>query len=436
MLCNVKKRVPQGLEQTMSNSTSDIISNLPCNVLEKILMCLTIQDAARTSVLSRKWRYNWTKLPHLIFNDEYCRGSRGVAMNKHIMTILGVLLLHQGPILKFTLSLAAVESCPELDLVVSFVLNNGIQEFTLHIQNGGPYRLPSTLFLCLQIEHLDLVSCVYKPPLAFKGFTRLLSLVFNEVVIPGDVLSSLISSCPLLERLTVISSTIVDYLQIVAPNLRFLHCEGLFRSISVQNSCHLAEVSVFLKRLRNWSAFNEGEPLYSNMLPESIPAIELLELDPYNIKFMAVGGVPKSLPTTLACLKVLKLYDICFGDVSLVSNILCLIRSSPNMEKLEVWAWPEGNALVDPFLELMEVEGRSDTTLNQLREVNMHSVSGKSELLFLKFILAKWRMLETLIVVGSLGDVYFGFGLLKELTRFRSLSPQAEIIFVIPGVAV
>lgn len=83
----------------------------------------------------------------------------------------------------------------------------------------------------------------------------------------------------------------------------------------------------------------------------------------------------------------------------------------------------------------MEVEGRSDTTLNQLREVNMHSVSGKSELLFLKFILAKSCMLETLIV-GSLGDVYLGFGLLKELTRFRHLSPQAEIIFVTPGVAV
>lgn len=280
MLCNVKKRVPQGLERTMSSSTSDIISNHPCNVLEKILMCLTIQDAARTSVLSKKWRYNWTKLPHLIFNDEYCRGSKWVAMNKHIMTILGVLLLHQGPILKFTLSLAALESCPELDLVVSFVSNNGIREFTLHIQNGGPYRLPSTLFSCPQLEHLDLVSCVFKPRLAFKGFTRLLSLVFNEVVIPGDVLSSLISSYPLLERLTVISSTIVDYLQIVAPNLRFLHCEGLFRSISVQNSCHLAEVSIFLKRSRNWSAFNEGEPLYSIMLPESIPVIELSGIGP------------------------------------------------------------------------------------------------------------------------------------------------------------
>ncbi|KAI8527406.1 hypothetical protein RHMOL_Rhmol12G0072500 [Rhododendron molle] len=171
------------------------------------------------------------------------------------------------------------------------------------------------------------------------------------------------------------------------------------------------------------------------MLPESISVIEILELDPYNIKFMAAGGVPKSLPTTLAHLKILKLINICFGDVSLVSNILCLIRSSPNMEKLEVVAWPEGNALVDPVLELLEVEGRSDTTLNQLCEVKMHLISGMSELLFLKFILAKSRKLET-VIVGSLGDVHVGFGLLKEWTRFRRLSPQAEIIFETPGVGV
>ncbi|MCE2055106.1 hypothetical protein HAX54_041991 [Datura stramonium] len=45
--------------------TCDIISNLPGDVINVILMCLPLQDAVRTSVLSRKWRYNWAKLPKL-----------------------------------------------------------------------------------------------------------------------------------------------------------------------------------------------------------------------------------------------------------------------------------------------------------------------------------------------------------------------------------
>ncbi|KAI8527410.1 hypothetical protein RHMOL_Rhmol12G0072800 [Rhododendron molle] len=50
-------------KRTMSCPTPDIISNLPCNVLEKILVYLTIQDAGRTSVLSRKWRAICIRMP-------------------------------------------------------------------------------------------------------------------------------------------------------------------------------------------------------------------------------------------------------------------------------------------------------------------------------------------------------------------------------------
>ncbi|KAJ0680368.1 putative FBD domain, F-box-like domain superfamily protein [Helianthus annuus] len=45
----------------------DRISTLPQPVLETILCLLPTEDAARTSILSREWRYKWTKIPNLMF---------------------------------------------------------------------------------------------------------------------------------------------------------------------------------------------------------------------------------------------------------------------------------------------------------------------------------------------------------------------------------
>lgn len=159
--------------------------------------------------------------------------------------------------------------------------SNGIRELTLHIHKGEPYKLPSTLFSCLQLEHLSLRSCVLKPPPAFKGFTKLLSLELYEVFISGDVLSCLASSCLLLERLTVHSSTTYDHLEIVAPNLKCLRFKGLFRSICIRMPC-VAKVSIILRRSRKQLGFNEGEISNSVMLIGSLTLVEILVLDyPY-----------------------------------------------------------------------------------------------------------------------------------------------------------
>ncbi|XP_071704846.1 F-box/FBD/LRR-repeat protein At1g13570-like [Rutidosis leptorrhynchoides] len=51
-------------------SSLDIISGLPQNILETILCLVPIRDAVRSSILSKKWRYNWNKIPKLVFNEE------------------------------------------------------------------------------------------------------------------------------------------------------------------------------------------------------------------------------------------------------------------------------------------------------------------------------------------------------------------------------
>lgn len=415
-------------KRTMSSSTSDVISNLPCDVLEKIFKCLLIRDVVRTSVLSKRWRYIWTTVPQLIFGNMFFKGSNRATSNKLMMTVYQVVLQHHGPIHKFILSLKALESCPEIDQLINFVSKNGIKELTLHIYKGRPYKLPSSLFSCQDITHLELFFCVVKPPPAFKGFSRLLCLQLMEVDIAGDTISSLISTCPLLERLSIRSSSFDD-LEIVALNLRFVRLAGSFSSICFKNTPHLAKVSMHLASSFE-NLVSERETSGPVMLIGSFPEIELLELDYYHLKAMAGGGVLIGHPYSLTHLKILKLNHFCFGKVDEISAVICLIRSSPRLEKIQIKAFPGEMIALDYVPQPLEVQGWSDISLNQLREVEVHRVFGtRPELDFMKVILAKSPILERLLIKLESEEVSEESRILEELMRFKRLSPEAEITF-------
>ncbi|KAH7836031.1 hypothetical protein Vadar_032150 [Vaccinium darrowii] len=321
-------------------------------------------------------------------------GSNRATLNKLMMTVYQVVLQHPGPIHKFILSLKALESCPEIDQLINFVSKNGIKELTLHIYKGEPYKLPSSLFSCQDITHLELFSCVVKPPPAFKGFSRLLCLQLMEVDIAGDAISSLISTCPLLERLSIRSSSFDD-LEIVALNLRFVRLAGSFSSICFKNTPHLAKVSMHLASSFQ-NLVSERETSGPVMLIGSFPEIELLELDCYHLKAMAGGGVLIGHPYSLTHLK----------------------------------AFPGEMIALDYVPQPLEVQGWSDISLNELREVEVHRVFGtRPELDFMKVLLAKSPILERLLIKLESEEVSEESRLLEELMRFKRLSPEAEITF-------
>ncbi|KAI8527408.1 hypothetical protein RHMOL_Rhmol12G0072700 [Rhododendron molle] len=224
----------------------------------------------------------------------------------------------------------------------------------------------------------------------------LLSLELYQVVIAGDVLSSLVSSCPLLERLTFTSSNSFDYLEIVAPKLKYFSCEGLFRSICVRMP-HIADVTVVMKGSRNQLGFNEGERSNSVMLLRSIPMVEFLVLDYPYVKCLAARGVRERLPTTLNNLQDLLLHDICFGEPDEVSIVLYSIRCSPNLQGISIRAFHGATAAVDPVVELFDLQGWSKFSLKKLFFVLMEEVSGTdAEMEFIKLLLAKSPTLQSM----------------------------------------
>ncbi|CAL1392441.1 unnamed protein product [Linum trigynum] len=53
------------MTKRLRNSTAGRISNLPCNVIERILVFLPIKAAVQTSLLPRNWRHRGELLPNL-----------------------------------------------------------------------------------------------------------------------------------------------------------------------------------------------------------------------------------------------------------------------------------------------------------------------------------------------------------------------------------
>ncbi|GMP58362.1 hypothetical protein CsSME_00022056 [Camellia sinensis var. sinensis] len=109
----------------------------------------------------------------------------------------------------------------------------------------------------------------------------------------------------------------------------------------------------------------------------SLLVIEFLLLEYHTIRYMSAGGVPKRLPTTLNNLKTLKLLSICFAEVNEISVILCLIRSSPNLEKITIVVRRcETADVIDHVLQLLEMQDWSDVSLNRLQAVELGNLSG------------------------------------------------------------
>ena len=151
----------------------DRLSNLPGHIIDGILSCLSIRDAVRTSILSSNWRYKWAVLPNLIFDKDCCLSlsdDQVVAKSKLVNIIDQVFVLHFGIIHKFKLSHKDLQAVPDIDRWILRVSRSSVEEFILEIWKGQRYKIPSSLYSCKNLVHLELFNCSLNLPLVFKGF--------------------------------------------------------------------------------------------------------------------------------------------------------------------------------------------------------------------------------------------------------------------------
>ncbi|KAK9066366.1 hypothetical protein SSX86_013688 [Deinandra increscens subsp. villosa] len=355
----------------------DRISNLPLGIIETILCLLPIEEAARTSILSTGWRYLWIKIPKLAFYESKFevaayRAEPSVlertfdmpSKRKDMATrctlfyaIYQVLLIHQGLIREFALSMKADESCVEIDhIILNLSMKKTVKILKLELKRR--YKLPKSFFSLHQLTDLHLSDCALELQPSFNGFASLTTLYLELLGAFDKTFLHFLSSCPLLKRLT-------------------LKCDAS-TIICVSN---FTIVDLF----------------------DCLPVIEYLSFWFDIVLCFGADRLPKELPTTLVHLKHLFIQYISFRHMYGLPFVFLLIRSAPNVEKLKLEMMEE-TCLEEHEFGSVSLKEYSNIMLERLDELEIINFSNaENELDFVKLILAKSPVLKILRICLSDG---------------------------------
>nr|GLL33722.1 F-box/FBD/LRR-repeat protein At1g13570-like [Ipomoea trifida] len=129
--------------ETTQHETRDLISELPTELKHKILECLPTREAARMAILSTLWKNVWLQHGRLVFDKAFFRSIQNyIAENSTsaLNIIYNILLLHRGPVKKFTLKIYLELKLQQSDIEwgCHFLSRNGIEELTLLVLGKTP----------------------------------------------------------------------------------------------------------------------------------------------------------------------------------------------------------------------------------------------------------------------------------------------------------
>ncbi|KAJ3705169.1 hypothetical protein LUZ61_008874 [Rhynchospora tenuis] len=216
---------------------SDFLSSMPSDIITKILVNLPIKEAVRTSTLSSKWKYSWTSIPDLVF-------IKDTTDSELVRSVDKVLLVHQGPILKFKIDCDK----PREEAINRWlpILGHGLKDLCLWFDCFAGRKVHLSLLSCLKLEHLKLLGCIVYAPQCFQGFKLLQNLKMYACDLVGITIEEFVSSCPMLESLACCDNGVHRIcLAICAPNLKQLELVGAFANLSLETP-RLVCASIFL----------------------------------------------------------------------------------------------------------------------------------------------------------------------------------------------
>ncbi|KAH9737235.1 F-box domain-containing protein [Citrus sinensis] len=229
-LLHCNKKMKREIVSEDYTCVHDRLSELSDDVLVNVLSCLTIQDAARTSILSSRWRYLWKWFTGCLnFHNSLTTAAHkfelrddkvfDVERRKFVSWVNQVLRSLQSRTMEELRIRFDVTSDDDIHNWIKFAVEKKVRRLELNFRR----------FLAGRWE----VGQYNFPPhfVSYSSFSSLTELSLINVAITGDILAHLLSYCPLLE-----------HLEIDAPNLISFEFNGPAKPICLGEVC-LAEVS-------------------------------------------------------------------------------------------------------------------------------------------------------------------------------------------------
>ncbi|KAL6528594.1 hypothetical protein OROMI_029239 [Orobanche minor] len=235
----------------VQNENKDILSNLPDDILVSILLRIDMNDATRSSILSRRWRYlsPYSYFTTLDFDASKafpveCKGRHHISFKnvkpRFMNWVNQVVISHRAQFINdfricFPLSQAYSDCiCIWIELAISKRVKNLELDFSgngfieCHESHLPQYSLPSNVFK--------------GSPYYENDISYLTSLRLTCVDVSGELLELLLARCHLLERLYVEHSmNLLD--------LKIVNLSGMLRYLSIHKCLNLKELEIHAANL-------------------------------------------------------------------------------------------------------------------------------------------------------------------------------------------
>ncbi|CAH1416812.1 unnamed protein product [Lactuca virosa] len=308
-------------------NSRDRISALPQDTIEKILTLMPIRDALRTIILSRKWRYCWTTMPKLVFNDR--NGNEEIDEYKFVKAIFHVLLLHSAPILEFSL-FVNTEIFSEIDQIILHLLrDNNIKKFIFNISGTDSYLVPSSFFSLQGLEHLELSYCTFELPIMNRGFSRLKTLRFCPVCIANEMLFQFLTNCPIVEEFTWLINDWIDVEITEYELVELFRCLPSIQILEISRSPNLEKIKVEMCWEHDWrccqKTFN-NLPDIQDYLGLNLDHLKEMEIISFTNHALEIEFVKLVMAKSPVLMKALVELDICVSVDEEVKMLRDLLR--------------------------------------------------------------------------------------------------------------
>ncbi|KAL6175124.1 hypothetical protein ACLB2K_051767 [Fragaria x ananassa] len=233
------------------------------------------------------------------------------------------------------------------------------------------------------------------------------SLRIRRVVVARDVLEEVISHCPQLEKISLCNLRGMENLKIDAPNVQFLELRDGFDDVVLENTIDLVDVSINRKR-------------------GSTDSSTLLKFF-WNLILCANGSLPEKLPDPILALKFLSI-SIRLNNLEDISTAMCLLRSSPALQELEILVNKDRNVADDAEEATCNwLNNRQNRAVTQLRVLKVTGFSCvKAELDFIIFLLSSSPALQQLEISNNIG----AFMQLRLVKVTKLSGNKAEMNFI------
>ncbi|CAM0148584.1 unnamed protein product [Urochloa decumbens] len=394
---------------------ADLFSSLPEEHQDEILRRLPLRDAVRTSALSRGWRRRWESVPRLalVFPD----GTPPGVVDR-------VLLCHTGRgVSRFAFQVVDDASASHAGHWLLALSRRGVLSIDLRScppNRLTPHTLHSSIFSCTRLVSLHLEHfCLPPLPVGFAGFPVLEDLYLREIKLPDDrdgQLQAIIHGSPLLRVLYLEHE---QYPQggcvIQAPNLR-----SLTLNIPWNDGWRFGELPCLHDACICVDGYDEeDEQDFGELLAQLAQVEELTLQSPFCDKWYTEVKIDMT-PFTFYNLKSLELSTL-FNNMNQMLVMFCLLKSSPNLERLKV----ESRDYGDVNWKLLSAQWTNGMCSN-LQDVQITGFDDVLPMPFIKLILSKASRLRTLSVEA--GCFRTGGDQLIELLACTRASPHSQVM--------